>query len=389
MRLFKTTIMKKLIPIYLFLLSTGVALSQNMNIQNMINYTRGKELDKAKAAADAAAVHNDTKESAKMWLNRGKVYQAIFSDTSAKVRALDNEAEEKALEAYVKCLTLDKGKDIYKEDAKGPLVQASAATSNKAQFYRTNKEYEKAIKCYDMLETAIPFDFDNGIKRQNITIEKLVYYRFETYKNSGNKEQTKAYANKLIEKKYKEPRLYTDMIKISMIDKDTAAALSYIESGKALFEDNMEIIATEIDIYIARKKTDELKVKVQNAISVSPDNEVLHLILGNLYKKTGKNEDAEKEYMKAIELKSDYEPAIYNLALLYYNEAKVWNDKLGGLAPKDPKTKEYEGKVAENFKKAVGYFETSYDIAKDAATKKTIRQIYIRLGDNEKADKYK
>jgi mono/diheme cytochrome c family protein len=74
---------------------------------------------------------------------------------------------------------------------------------------------------------------------------------------------------------------------------------------------------------------------------------------------------------------------------LYYNEAKVWNDKLGGLAPKDPKTKEYEAKVAENFKKAVGYFETSYDIAKDAATKKTIRQIYLRLGDNEKADKYK
>lgn len=381
--------MNKLFSLLIFTSAAFMSNAQNMNIQNMINYTRGKEFDKAKAAADAAAIHNDTKESAKMWLNRGKVYQAIYSDTSAKVKALDHEAEEKALEAYVKCLTLDKGKDIYKEDAKGPLVQASAATSNKAQFYRNNKEYEKAIKCYDMLETAIPFDFDNGIKRQNITIDKLVYYRFETYKNSGNKEQTKAYANKLIEKKYKEPRLYTDMIKISMIDKDTTAALSYIESGKVLFEDNMDIITAELDIYLARKKTDELKTKVQNAIAVSPDNEVLHLILANLYKKTGKNEDAEKEYLKAIELKSDYEPAIYNLAVLYYNDAKVWNDKLNALPPKDAKTKEYEGKVTENFKKAVGYFETSYDIAKDAATKKTIRQIYLRLGDNEKADKYK
>jgi tetratricopeptide (TPR) repeat protein len=369
---------------------SGISFSQSINIQNMINYLRSKEFDKAKAAADAAAVHDDTKNAAKMWINRGKVYQAIYADTSAKVRALDNEAEEKALQAYITCLTIDKGKDIYKDDAKGPLVQAASATNRKATYYTNIKEYDKAIKCYDMLETAIPFDFDNGIKRQNITNEKLMFYRFETYKNSANKEKTKEYANKLIEAKYKEPKIYTDLVKLSLIDKDTASALNYIEKGKLLFEDNMELINAELNIYLARKKTDELKAKLEKAIAIAPDNEVLHNVLGNLYNKTKQLELAEKEYAKAIELKSDYADAYYNLAVIYYNQGKEWNDKLNAAAPKDPKIKEYETKFNDAWTKAATNFEGYYDLnTKDLQTKKLLLQIHTRLGNTEKAAKYK
>ena len=381
--------MKKSIVLFIALFSCTIAFAQNMNIQNMINYTRNKEYDKAKAAADAAAAHDDTKSSAKMWLNRGKVYQAIFSDTSAKVRAVDNEAEEKALQAFITCLTLDKGKDIYKDEAKGPLVQSAGATSRKAEFYKQSKEYEKAIKCYDILENAIPFDFDGGIKRQNITKEKLQWYRFNTYIDAGNREKTKEYANALITSGYKEPKLYVSMMKLSMVDKDTAAALNYIEKGKAMFEDNMELINTELNIYLVRKRTDELKLKLEKAIEVSPDNEVLHNILGNLYNKTKQTDLAEKEYAKAIELKSDYADAHYNLAVIHYNAGKEWNDKLNAAPPKDPKIKEYETKFAESWKKAGASFEAYYDLSKDAQTKKLLLQIYTRLGETEKAAKFK
>ncbi|MBK9283453.1 MAG: tetratricopeptide repeat protein [Sphingobacteriaceae bacterium] len=380
---------KKVLVSGLLIVAYNLSLAQNMNIQNMINYTRNKDYAKAKTAADAAAIHNDTKESAKMWLNRGKVYQAIYSDTSSAVRALDNLSEENALEAYIKCLTLDKGKDIYKDEAKGLLVQSAAATYNKANYYRSNKEFDKAIKCYDMLEEALPFDFDQGIKRANITKEKLVFYRFDTYKYAGDKEKTKNYANKLIESKYRDPKIYTDMVKISLIDKDTAAALDYIEKGKILFDDNMDLINTELNIFLARKKTDELKVKLEKALEVAPDNEVLHNALGNLYFKTKDLIKAEEEYKKAIELKADYSDAYYNLAVLYYNEGKEWNDKLNDAAPKDPKIKEYETKFAEAWKKAGANFESYYDINKDASTKKLLLQIYARLGDNEKAAKFK
>lgn len=372
----------------LFVAVTVIASAQSMQIQNMASYLRNKEYAKAKAAADAAEVHPDGKSNAKMWLYRGKVYHAIFSDTSEAVRKLDSESEEKSLEAYINCMKLDKDQ-VYKDEAKGPMIGITAAVSNKANYYRQNKQYDKALHCYDLMEASLPYDFDQGIKRNNITKEKVAFYKFEMYQMAGNREKMKEYADKLIEIKYREPRLYTDMVRTSLAAKDTAMALEYVDKGKQMFEDNMELITAELDIYLARKKTDVLKNRLLSAIEVSPDNEVLHFVLANLYRATAQSENAEKEYTKALEIRPDYEPALYNLAVMYYTAGKEWNDKLNALPPKDPKTKEYETKTNESFKKAVGYFESSYEITKDKRTKQVLRQLYLRIGDSEKAEKYK
>jgi tetratricopeptide (TPR) repeat protein len=151
----------------------------------------------------------------------------------------------------------------------------------------------------------------------------------------------------------------------------------------------MDLITSELNIYMARKKTDVLKDKLKAAIDVSPDNEIYHFVLANLYKNTNQFSEAEKEYLKAIELKSDYEPAIYNLGVLYYSAGKEWNDKSNALSMKDPKIKEYETKSNDYFKKAVSYLENSYSISPDKKTKQVLRQLCIRLGDSEKAEKYK
>jgi Tfp pilus assembly protein PilF len=362
--------------------------AQSNQVLNMHNYLKNKEYDKAKAAADAAAAHESTKNTAKMWSLRGQVYQAIYEDKKPEVRNLDAEAEEKSLEAFINCLKLDKD-NIYKDDVKGRIVAAAAALNYKAGTYAYNKDFEKAGKAYDLVESALPYDFDQGMKRANITKEKLLYNRFETYKFAGDKAKTTELANKLIAMNYKDPKIYIDMTKISLVDKDTAKALEYIEKGKAMFEDNMELSTFEINIYLARKKTDVLKDKLKAAIESTPDNEVLHLVMGNLYKETKDNVNAEKEYLKAVEIRPDYEPANYNLGVFYYSLGKEWNDKLNALAPKDPKTKEYEKNKDDNFKKAVEFLEKSYEATKDKQTKQVLRQLYLRLGDTAKADLYK
>jgi len=386
---FKIINMKKVQFLVLALLISLSVFGQSIQVQNMVNYLRNKEYDKAKAAADAAAEHESTKNTPKMWMNRGLVYKAIYSDTSAKVRDVDAEAAEKALDAFTQCLKLDKDA-IYKPDAKGPLVLAAAATNRKANNYILNKNYEAALKCYDLLEAALPFDFDQGMKRQNIEGVKITFSKFEMYKSSGNKEKTKEYANKLIDMKYKEPKIYTDMVKLSILDKDTASALLYIEKGKLLFEDNMTLIGTEIDIYLARKRTNELRDKLKTAIDLAPDNEVLHAILGQVYEKSNDLENSEKEYLKAVELKPEYEVVNYKLGAMYFNMAAEFNKKLNDLPPKETaKATEYENKIKENFKKAIPYLEKAYESTPDKAYKQRIFQAYSRLGETEKAAKYK
>lgn len=369
--------------------ATTLAAAQSNQVQNASNYLRNKEYDKAKASADAAAVHETTKSNPKLWMYRGKIYQAIYFDKDVAINKLDPEAEEKALESYIMCLKNDKD-NVYKDEVKGLIVQASAAVSNKANAYRVNKEFDKAVRCYDLMEEALPFDFDLGMKRNNISKEKLMYNKFEMYKSVPNKEKTMEYANKLMEMKYKEPRIYTDMVKISLLDKDTTKALEYIGKGKLMFEDNMELVNQEINIYLARNKTNELKTKLNTAIELAPDNEVLHVILANIYQKTNENDKAEAEYVKALEIKPDYEIANYNLGVMYFNLGNEWNEKLGALPPKETaKAKEYETKANEYFRKAVGNFEKSYEVSPDKATKQQLRKLFLRLGETEKADKYK
>lgn len=385
--------MKKASTLLAIFISSFV-FGQNMQIQNMANYLRNKDYVSAKASADAAALHESTKTNPKMWMYRGNVYKAIYSDTSKKVRDIDAMAEEKALDAYINCFLNDKDKlysDVkFDDNIRGSVVAAAAATKRKANFYTFNKEYEKALYCYDLLEQAIAYDFAEGMKRQNITKEKIMYDKFEMYKSSGNKEKTKEYANKLIEIKYKDPKIYTDMVKLSLVDKDTAAALMYIEKGKLLFEDNMSLIGTEIDIYIARKQTQVLKDKLKAAIEVAPDNEVLYAVLGQVYEKSGDIENAEKSYLKALEIKPEYETVNYNLGALYFNLAVDYNKKYNDLPPKETaKAKEYEAKVKENFQKAIPYLEKAYEINQDKAYKQRIYQAYSRLGETEKAAKYK
>lgn len=369
--------------------TSTLSFAQSNQVQNASNYLRNKEFDKAKASADAAAEHESTKSNPKLWKYRGQIYQEIYFSKDAAVKNLDAEAEEKALESYINCLKNDKD-NVYKDEVKGNIVQAAFAANNKANFYAQKNEFDKALKCYDLIEAALPYDFDQGMKRSNITKEKLMFNKFNMFKNAANKEKTKEYADKLINISYKEPRIYIDMTKISLIDRDTTKALEYIGKGKLMFEDNMELVNHEINIYLARNKTDELKTKLNDAINLAPDNEVLHAILANLYQKTNEKDKAEAEYLKALEIKPDYEIANYNLGVMYFNSGNEWNDKLGALPPKETaKAKEYEDKANEYFKKAVVNFEKSYEVTPDKATKQQLRKLFLRLGETEKAEKYK
>ena len=380
--------MKKII-LFLFISYSALSFSQSMQVQNMFNYLRNKEYEKAKSSADAASIHETTKLSSKMWLYRGNVYKAIYTDTSKKVRDIDLAAEEKALEAYINCLKYDKDV-IYKEDAKGPLVLTAAATRNKSNYYKQNKEFDNAIYCLELLELSLPFDFDQGIKRNNITKEKLLFDKFDLYKFAANKSKTIEYANKLIEANYKDSKIYTDMVKISLMDKDTSAALSYIEKGKIMFEDNMTLIGTEIDIFLARKKINELKDKLNKAIDLAPDNELLHAVLGQVYEKSGDLVNSEKEYIKALEIKPDYEIINFKLGAFYFNLAAEFNKKLNDLPPKETvKSKDYNEKIIDNFKKAIPFLEKAFESNPDKAYKQRIFQAYSRLGETEKALKYK
>src|ERR1035437_8523762 len=379
----------------LFLLTANCQLptfsfAQSLQVQNAKMYLGEKQYDKAKLNTDASVTDDKTKNLPKAWLYRGQIYQAIYQDTNRKVYQLDPDAREKAVESFVRCLQLDKD-SIYKKDAKNGLaISASALLNRVEKYYLPSKLFDKASAACEILKTALPFDFDESMKRSNITAGNIMYIQFRTYYAAADMTKAKEVGNKLIDTHFKMPAIYVTMVKLALGQQDTSSALSYLDKGLAIFDDNMDLITLQINILMMQKKADLVKQKLENALEISPNSDGLHAALASLYEKSNDLEKAEKEYQKAIELNRKYEDALFNLGNLYFNQGTDWNKKANNLPPKETaKAKEYEKKSEDFYKKAIVPFEQYFQIKPDAAVKQRLRQIYTRLRDTEKANQYK
>lgn len=79
------------------------------------------------------------------------------------------------------------------------------------------------------------------------------------------------------------------------------------------------------DIYLKYKEFDKALDTYNQIIEKDSMNFQTQYYIGNVYKVQGKLEEARNAYLKALQIRSDYYPAIQDLALLYGSEQK-WQD---------------------------------------------------------------
>jgi tetratricopeptide (TPR) repeat protein len=274
---------------------------------------------------------------------------------------------------------------------KADLATSAAGLLNKVEKnYIPTQQFEKAAAGCELLKTVLPYDSEELLKRRNVTAENIMYIQYRAYYGANDVAKIKEVGDKLIAINFKMPLIYSSMAKTSLSQKDTVGALSYLDKGLALFDDNIDLLTLQIDILMMQKKNDLLKQKLETAIEISPDSDVLHSVLANLYAKLGETDKAEKQYLEALEINPKSEYAQFNLGAMYFNSGNEWNKKFNDLPPKETvKAKEYEAKSDGYFRKAIIYFEQYYAVKPDAAVKQRLRKIYTMLGETEKAEKYK
>ncbi|MBN8703478.1 MAG: tetratricopeptide repeat protein [Bacteroidetes bacterium] len=382
--------MRKIVLIPLVVLAMTVSLfAQKNNLNTAYSALNLKELDRAKAAIDAASVHEETKNMTKTWLYRGKIYLKIDDDKD-KYKNLDPDSKEKAFEAFLTCLKLDKDK-VYEKEVIPDFMASAARLSNKGMQAIANKEYDKAVRYFYLLNQAFEFDKDNGLAQRNITKDGITYNLYLAALQTKDYATAEANLQKLIDNGYKDPNIYIDMSQLFLLKRDTIKGLSYLEKGRMVFDDNVNLINAELAIYIAQRKTDALLEKTNKAIEINPDNEILHFIVGSVYDKKKEMEKAEAAYKKAIEIRPDYGDANYNLGVMYYAKGVDWNNKANALPPdQTAKFKDYESKRDTEFKKAIPYLEKAVEaFPTDKSTIQALKKMYVSTGDTEKYNQLK
>lgn len=362
--------------------------AQNAKVVNAFNYLKSyneyQEFDalgKAQVNIDEAAENPGTSTKAKTWYYRGNVYWAIYGSKHESHATLSSNPLEEAVKSYAKVVELEP-KGQYTDDSKLKILQASNLMVNAGVEAFTKEDYAKALTVF---ETSVMY-------KKMLGIVDTVGVNNSALAASASKNFEKAILHYETLISFQGDKNGNNYIALSKAYKELGnkeKAIQTLQSGRAKFPDDANLITEELNYYLVGGQTQEAEAMLKLAVEKDPTNHVLYFAAGTVYDKLGNREATISNYKKAIEIKPDYYDAYYNLGAYIFNEGKLLQDKAN--EEKDMKKYEVGKKQADDkFQEALPYLEKAVDLRPDdMEIANILLQLYGRLSMSDKFDALK
>ena len=314
------------------------------------------------------------------------------------------EAPKLAYEALAKALELTEKKSGQSKIVK-ELEIVSRQLNDIGLYSYENKDYKSAYKLFDALVSSNDMVQSNGGKPLLDDAEKkenMTFYAGLAAQYGGMADESIVVFKKLHAQGSKKIEVYDALFKAN-IEKDEATALKYLEEGRAIDPENINLLFSEINFYLKKGQYDVLEGKLKEAMNKEPNNASLRAVMGNVYNDFYKKEKdavkakeyftkAEDYYKQALEINDKSFEALYSLGELNYNRAAAlvlkYNDLPLTASQRDADA--LKGEYQAAFEKALPYFLKADDInSKDFNTILALKEIYAKKDDFENSNKYK
>lgn len=414
--------MKKTILTIITIVVASLGFAQKAKVVSAYNYNKAferslkcSELVDGLAAINEAINDNEAKEWAKTWYYRGNLYFNVLASKTSKesCASLDVDALEKCTDSYMKAmvlnfqdpelkkLDLEKDEDVmkffvalqsqskvddemYTMDIIGrKLPGLSGEYGNKGITQFQSKDYKGAQESFGkslmlgqltgkmdtmmMYNTALASELaeDNATAKQ--IYEGLIMLKYNVDGNG--------------------PNLYSSLAKIYKKEGDNAKAEEVIKNGRKAYPNDYNLIVTELDGYLAAGKHQEALTNLDLAVINNPKNEVLYFARGTVYENLKNEEKAVADYKKAIELKSDYYDAHFNLGAYFFNKGAEKINEANGLPYSESKKFEAMKLEAKKlFETSIPSIEKANELnPKDIDTANMLIKVYTQTEQYDKA----
>tara|TARA_B100001758_G_C18416512_1_gene620317 strand:- start:383 stop:1594 length:1212 start_codon:yes stop_codon:yes gene_type:complete len=396
--------MKKGILITVMFAMTNFVFAQSQNVTSsaillkQYNSEKDKSIKSLKIAEakdyiDLAYDNQSTSDDPKMWMYRAKIYKMISFYHSS----LDSNAIFKATESHLKCMRPHPKKKnkiiIYKKWSKEDVLEGLLQCGNKlfnlgVDSYQKNN-HSKALVYYNTIFDIIPYDNEGQLKRANITKETILYNSFFASNKLKDNVKSKKLLQELIDINFNQPAIYIHMSNIYIEEGNIDKAIEYLSLGREMFENDEGLINTEINLYIQIGRTSELIIKLNEAIELDPENDLLLFNRGTIYDQEGDFLNAEKDYRASLEINPQSFGTNYNLGALFFNLAIEQNNKANSTS-NNSIYKNLKSKAESLFRKALPFLEKAYEIdPKDKNTLLSLKQLYYMNGDYKASEEMK
>ena len=402
--------MKKSISLLVLLVPVVMGYSQKSKEVNAISYFRDYNetkdtvsLRKAKENIDLASAHADTKEKASVQVTKGQIYLSIYE---AKERAQEDKLMNIAdpglrtltalqntptSELEIASQALRKGKEL---DVKGKYTNELKLLKNvKIYFDNTGRANFNAKKYPEALHA-----FENAyelVEGGNDTT--LIYFCATAADLAKDYPKAVKYYQKMLAAKQGQGTTYSSLMNVYFAMKDTASGIDILKKGRQSYPNDPNLLISETNYFLRVNKSQEALNNLNTALQIKTNDPNLYLVRGNIYDNLANPKDAsgkdlekpkdytnllalaESDYKKAIELKSDYFDALYNLGVLYNNQGVELNKQADKITDQK-KYKEANAKANVQFANAMPVLEKALQInPQDRSTMIALRQIYMRM----------
>lgn len=394
-------------------------------------------LNKANDAIEAALQHEDTKNQGKTYAYKARIkynyYNYAFTQELKKLEATVPDKKERNDLAYGNTPTtdfeaaneaVDKIKDVdpkYMQTIQDGFTKGTSQLSEddiKFTLVATQMKMEagniangkyKAKK----FDEAADYFYKLAYLNMSLTMKKDTanfYNACVSAAKAKNTQKILDYNKKMVDLKIASPYNFQAMYNANLSKQDTTAALAILAKGRTTFPNDIDLLNTETNLYLAKGKQQEALNNLNASIEKDPSNALFYLVRGNIYDNmanpkdaAGKDKDkpsnfdelfknAESNYLKVIELKptnkEHFYNALYNLGAMYNNYGGYLQTKASQLPLTEAKTKgkDMETKSQDFYKKAIPHLEQALTIkAEDRPTMSALRKLYMLTGDQAKA----
>lgn len=384
-----------------------------------------KNAEKALKSGDAQGAITILKDAENLVVNAKDTEQAqyYFVQGNAFLELANKKVEESknlslAAESYKKLIEVEKtsGKQKYSTQAAASITSIKGLLINSAiADTQSNKNVEGAKKLYDAYtldkndtinlyyaaSTAVNAqDFDlalpmyEELKKLNYSGKGTMYTAVN--KASGNddsfanaKERDMAVKLGTHEKPKTESipskrgEIYKNLALILVQKGRTEDAKKAIADARKANPEDTSLILTEANLYLETKDFDMYKKLVNEALEKDPNNADLVFNLGVISSGAKNNADAEKYYLRAIEINPNYTNAYLNLAALKLEAEKPIIDEMNKLGTSAKDMKRYDVLKAQReavFKGVIPYLKKANELdPKNEDVSKTLLGVYSAL----------
>ena len=334
-----------------------------------------KKVDADKNLSMAAKAYQDLMDVEK---TSGKVKftpQASSSITDIKFKLINTAIEESKADKH--SASAKKLYDAYLLDKKDTINLYYAAST-----YINAKEYDKALELYE------------NLKKLNYSGKGKSYFAMNKLTNAEDFFNTSKERDLSVKiGTHEKPRsedvpskrgeIYKNMALILVENGKTDEAKKAISEARLANPDDTSLVLTEANLYLESKDYETYKKLIGEVLAKNPNDADLTFNLGVISGNAGNKADAEKYYLRAMEIKPDYINAYINLAALKLEGEKPIIDEMNKLGTSTKDMKRYDELKTKRdniFKSVIPFLKKGYELdPKNVDVAKTLLNVYSAL----------